>query len=87
LSADRALQACVAQSTGDKALAELMFSGVRAGGGPHYFTTYRWGYGWPFGRQYKPLTSEETAEADALERQYRAVHPVLSCPNMSTQTR
>src|SRR5690242_11522788 len=43
LDADRALQACVVQTTGDKALAELMFTGVRAGGGPHYFTTYRWG--------------------------------------------
>jgi len=80
LNADHALQACVAKTTGNKGLAELMFAGVRAGGGPHYFTTYRWGYGWAYGRDYKPLTAEETAAADEQERLYRAAHPVLACP-------
>lgn len=85
LQADQALQACVAQTTGNKALADLMFAGVRAGGGPYYFTTYRWGYGWKYGREYKPLTAEETTEADALEKEFRIAHPVLMCPTTSVQ--
>jgi len=83
LNADRELQTCVARSTGNKALSELMFTGVRAGGGPYYFTTYRWGYGWPYGREYKPLTSAEAAAADDLEKQYQANHPALACIDTS----
>jgi hypothetical protein len=79
LSADKELSAWVLRVTGDKALAELMYAGVRSGGGPYFFTTYRWGYGWPYGRGYAELTKEETAEADRLEQKYREEHPVLVC--------
>lgn len=57
-AADRRLRSCVDQ-VGDAALAELMYRGVRAGGGPCWPTSYRWGYGWPYGRGYRPLSEEE----------------------------
>lgn len=80
LKADKELSACVRRASGDKALADLMFAGVRAGGGPYFYTSYRWGYGWAFGRGYSELTSEEAALADKLEKDYRTRHPALMCP-------
>jgi len=79
LSADKALSTCVLRVTANKALADLMYAGVRTGGGPHFYTPYRWGYGWPFGRPYRELTPEEEAKASALEREYRATNPSLAC--------
>ena len=79
LTADHALKVCVQRASNNNTLAELMFAGVRAGGGPHFYTPYRWGYGWPFGRPYGALTPEEEALASALEREYRAKNPLLQC--------
>ena len=79
LKADQELGACVRRATGNKALADLMYAGVRAGGGPHFYTPYRWGYGWPYGRPYQELTAEEEAMVSALEREYRAANPSLAC--------
>ncbi len=56
--ADEALKQCVAD-VGEPHIAELMLQGVRVGGSPHWPTSFRWGYGWPFGRGYKPLSDEE----------------------------
>jgi hypothetical protein len=56
--ADKALQSCVAQA-GEDQIADLMLAGVRVGGSPYWPTTFRWGYGWSFGRGYKPLAAEE----------------------------
>ena len=81
LAADRGLQACVLQATNDQAFADLMFNGVRVGGGPGLPTSYRWGYGWPYGRGYKPLSPDEEAQADALEKDYREKNPTLPCPS------
>lgn len=81
LKADHELKACVQKATNNEALAEAMFAGVRAGGGPHFPTSYRWGYGWPFGRAYAPLTSEEETLASSLAGEYLAKNPTLSCPN------
>jgi len=80
LRADKELSACVQRVSGNKGLAELMLSGVRAGGGPYFYTSYRWGYGWAFGKGFADLTPEETAQADKLEKEYRAKHPTLMCP-------
>jgi hypothetical protein len=56
--ADAKLRACVTERY--KALTgTLMELGVRAGGTPYLPTSYRWGYGWPFGRGYAPVTPEE----------------------------
>lgn len=81
LAADRDLRACVHQATGNEALAELMFAGVRAGGGPYFFTPYRWAYGWSYGRNYEPLSASEEVQANALEREYRDKNPTLACPS------
>lgn len=81
LEADRALRTCVIKASGNKILAKVMYAGVRAGGGPQANTSYRWGYGWSYGRQYEPLTPEEEAAASRLEGDYREKHPVLTCPN------
>ena len=64
LAADEKFRACVERKTGDKALARLMYEAVRAGGGPHFPTWYRWGYGWPQGRGYKALTDEELSAVE-----------------------
>ncbi len=58
LSADLALEQCVAKA-GEPDIAKLMLKGVRAGGSPFLLTSYRWGYGWPFGRGYKALNEDE----------------------------
>jgi hypothetical protein len=79
--ADVAFSECVFRATGNKALAELMFNGVRAGGSPQLNTPFRWGYGWPFGRGYQGLSPSEQASASAQEALYRARHPSLACPS------
>lgn len=79
LEADQALRRCVQQATGNTALADLMYAGVRTGGGPYFYTPYRWAYGWPYGRGYEPLSAEERARADVLQSEYQASHPALSC--------
>ena len=79
LEADKTLRSCVLARTGNKALADTMYAGVRLGGGPAFPTWYRWGYGWKYGRGYKPLTNEEQKLAtDALAR-YKNTHPYGYC--------
>ena len=58
LNADLALEQCV-NSLGEPRVAKIMLAGVRAGGSPYFPTSFRWGYGWPFPRGYKALSSEE----------------------------
>lgn len=59
LSADMEFKKCIKDSTGSEELASLMFGGVRAGGSSLYPTWYRWGYGWPYGKEDKELTTDE----------------------------
>lgn len=70
--ADLAFKACVEKKTGDPILANLMYEVVRAGGAPHFPTWYRWGYGWPLGRGYQALTSEEEQLAEQKLEDYRS---------------
>jgi len=79
LKADEELRACVLRATKDAALSEAMFAGVRAGGGPYFFTPYRWGYGWKFGRAYQPLSAHEEKQASVLRSEYVAKNPSLAC--------
>ena len=65
-AADRALERCVAERTGDQAFAGLMYEGVRFGGSPYFYNWYRWGYGWSYERKYRPLTAAEQERAAAL---------------------
>lgn len=79
LKADQDFKSCIQQAAHDDVLAELMFTGVRAGGGPYFTTPYRWGYGWTPARGYGPLTDAEKASALTLERAYRVTNPNLQC--------
>ena len=62
--ADLELGQCVAK-LGEPDIAQLMYQGVRIGGTPHIPTPFRWGYGWPFARGYKPLSEEEKRQVRA----------------------
>jgi hypothetical protein len=77
--ADETLRDCVLDHTGDKALAQTMYLGVRAGGQPGFPTWYRWGYGWSYGRGYKPLTTEEQQQVRAKLDDYHKRHPAGYC--------
>ena len=77
--ADEELRACVLDRTGDKALAETMHLGVRAGGHPDFPTWYRWGYGWTYGRGYKPLTEQEQRQVREKQDDYAKKHPAGYC--------
>lgn len=79
LAADEALRDCVEATTHNRALADVMFAGVRAGGGPYFYTSYRWGYGWKYGRNYRPLSPAESAAVDTMQAGYLATNPGLSC--------
>jgi hypothetical protein len=84
LLADQQLAACVLKASGSDMLSSLMFEGVRLGGGPYFYTPFRWAYGWPYTRAYEPLSPTEEALAASLEQAYRARDPLLSCPIRAT---
>lgn len=74
---DRELRSCV-DEVQDPVLAFLMYEGVRVGGSPYWPSSYRWGYGWPYGRGYRALGDGEQALADRLleERELRQPAPL-----------
>ena len=67
-AADHELQRCVS-AVGEPGVADLMLAGVRVGGSPHWPTSFRWGYGWPWGRGYTPLTESDKAQVGERLRQ------------------
>ncbi len=81
LQADEQLRACVLTKTQNSTLADMMFAGVRLGGGPIFPNWYRWGYGWDYGRGYGPLSPAELANAAKLEDTYRASGKRFACEN------
>lgn len=79
LAADDALRACVRASTGSPLLARIMHAGVRTAGGPRLPTSFRWGYGWPYGRNYLPLDAREEAQVSQMRAAYLTENPGLTC--------
>lgn len=65
VQADKALNHCVTD-VGEPELALLMLAGVRVGGTPFFPTTFRWGYGWPYPRNYRALTPDELEQVRKL---------------------
>jgi len=61
LDSDVELKECVA-SVGEEKIALLMLAGVRVGGSPYFPTKFRWGYGWPYPRNYGALSAQELAQ-------------------------
>jgi len=84
--ADEELRSCVLGRTGDKALAQTMYLGVRTGGHPAFPAGYRWAYGWPYGRGYRPLNSEEQGQVSALLDAYERNHPGGYCAEQRATT-
>jgi len=60
--ADLRLKQCV-ESVGEPEIAKLMLAGVNVGGSPFLKTPFRWGYGWSYGRGYKPLSKSDKLQA------------------------
>ncbi len=56
--ADNSLKQCV-EKKGYQVTSYLMYLGVRLGGSPTFATTFRWGYGWNYKREYKPLSASD----------------------------
>lgn len=79
LAADRELARCVQDRALSPALATTMLAGVRAGGSAYLPTSYRWGYGWPYGRGYQELNDTEKAQAADLRAAYLEHNPALVC--------
>jgi hypothetical protein len=77
--ADEMLRDCVQEHTGSKALADLMYDGVRAGGHPAFPTWYRWGYGWKYGKKYAPLSEQDNQQVRVRLDEYYAKHPSGYC--------
>jgi tyrosine-protein phosphatase SIW14 len=86
VKADETLRDCVLARTNDKVLAETMYLGVRAGGHPAFLTWYRWGYGWPYGRGYSPLSDVEKAQVRQLLEEYARKHPSGYCEGQDLKT-
>ncbi|UTF58989.1 FAD-binding oxidoreductase [Gilvimarinus sp. DA14] len=74
LSADEALEACVADLN-EPIIASLMYMGVRVGGTPFAPTDFRWGYGWTEYRGYRALSEAERRE---VARAIDAMDPLES---------
>lgn len=68
LASDKALRVCVAK-VGQPQIALLMLAGVRVGGTPYLPTQFRWGYGWPYPRDYGALTDDERKQVELLSTQ------------------
>lgn len=77
--ADLALRDCIVQRTGNPALAETIYLGTHAGGHPVFPIWYRWGYGWPYGRGYQPLSKSERGQVQVQIAAYRQQHPKGYC--------
>lgn len=69
VESDQKLQTCVA-AVGQPEVAVIMLMGVRVGGSPYLPTAFRWGYGWPYPRLYKPLTKEEQSLVESQAKAY-----------------
>ena len=78
--ADGVLRDCVTGKTGNEALGMMMYEGVRLGGSPHFYSWYRWGYGWGYERKYQALSPAEVETADNLVKKYFAANEVAACP-------
>jgi hypothetical protein len=78
--ADVALRDCVLEKSGNSALSNAMYEGVRLGGSPYFYNWYRWGYGWNFERKYQVLTPAEIETAEKLVEKYYADTNSPVCP-------
>lgn len=57
--------------------ASVMFTGVRIGGFPYWPLSWRWGFGWDYGKGYETLTPEDAKQADD---EFKLSGPHLDAP-------
>ncbi|MBU1170027.1 MAG: FAD-binding oxidoreductase [Proteobacteria bacterium] len=74
-NADLEFKECVSDLSGNPSLGLLFYLGVRVGGSPYYNTSYRWGFGWDYGRDYKTLTDAEESDAMAKAQSWFEENP------------
>lgn len=67
LASDRTLKQCVSKN-GEPEIGLLVLAGVRMGGTPYFPTSFRWGYGWSYPRDYGVLDDEELKQIAVLEQ-------------------
>lgn len=79
LASDRELARCVQDAARSPLLAQMMLTGVRVGGSPYLPTSYRWGYGWWYGRLYEALSDGDKAQATVLRAACLERNPDLVC--------
>ncbi len=79
LDADIIFRDCILEKTADKNLSEFMYKGVRFGGSPYFFTWYRWGYGWPYDREYVILSEDEKKLIQLKLDEYYRNNPPSPC--------
>jgi len=79
LAAHRELARCVKDAAHSRVLATTMLAGVRAGGSAYLPASYRWGYGWQYGRGYQPLSDSDKTQAASLRAAYLERNPELVC--------
>lgn len=79
LESDRVFRECVQAASRSPALAGAMYGAVRAGGVPWLPSPFRWGYGWGYGRSYRPLSIAEDSQANALRDAYLANGTAAVC--------
>ena len=78
-SADQTLKNCVLEKTDDPLLANTVYNGVRFGGSPYFYNWYRWGYGWKYGRGFKPLSAKEQKKSEQKLSVYFKENPENVC--------
>lgn len=67
-AADSALRQCVVDSGASNSRARMMWLAVRIAGTPLIPSSFRWAYGWPYYRGFKPITLEEQVEIELKRR-------------------
>jgi hypothetical protein len=65
VAAGQQLKQCVEQA-GEPSIAVFMLAGVHVGGTPYLPTKFRWGYGWPYSRDYQATSPEEQRQIKSL---------------------
>lgn len=81
--ADQKLGECVSRKN-PEILGKLMEAGTQLGGSPKLPTSYRWGYGWNYNRNYLPLSPEELKQVEVY-RSLAQLPPLIRLPPKLTE--
>ena len=85
LESDELLSQCVKEKI-NPFFGSMFYWGVRVGGTPLLSTSFRWGYGWVYKRDYSPLTENEKKQVLKLNPKDPLLVPVTT-PKLSIKER